>query len=159
MFIVPFTTPQRQLSRLFEARLDHFFDSAASAENTARSPALDVAESEEQYTVTLDMPGVAKEDVKVAVEGRVVTINAQTAQPKSQPEAGPSDAPNGGPSETKKNTHRLLYRERQAPRFARRFTLPLEVDQAEAGAKLEHGVLTLTLPKRVARSAAQIAIN
>jgi HSP20 family molecular chaperone IbpA len=32
------------------------------------------------------------------------------------------------------------------------------VDQAESGAKLEHGVLTLTLPKRSARSAAQITV-
>ncbi len=50
-------------------------------------------------------------------------------------------------------------RERSTTSYARTFTLPLEVDQAEAAARLEHGVLTLTLPKRGARSAAQIAVN
>ncbi len=155
MFVVPLTHQQRHLSRLIEGSLDHFFGNAASAESAPRSPALDVAESDTNYTVTLDLPGVAKEDVKVAVEGRVVTINAQAAQPVSSGAA----AADAATSDVKKDADRVLHRERSAPRFARRFSLPLEVDQAEAGAKLEHGVLTLTLPKRVARSAAQITIN
>jgi HSP20 family protein len=41
----------------------------------------------------------------------------------------------------------------------RSFTLAAEVDQTEAQAKLENGVLTLTLPKRGARSAAQLTVN
>jgi HSP20 family protein len=155
MFIVPLTTQQSQLSRLFDGRLHHLFDSATSATSTPRSPALDVTESDDQYTVTLDLPGVAKEDVKVAVEGRVVTVKAQAAAPKPAAEVA-ADEPI---QDLKKDPARVLYSERSAPRFARRFSLPLEVDQAEAGAKLEHGVLTLTLPKRVARSAAQITIN
>jgi HSP20 family protein len=155
MFIVPLNTQQRHLSRLIEGSLDHFFGSATPAESAARSPALDVAESDTNYTVTLDLPGVAKEDVKVAVEGRVVTVNAQASQ-TAAPGVTAADAAS---SDVKKDADRVLYRERSAPRFARRFSLPLEVDQAEAGAKLEHGVLTLTLPKRVARSAAHITIN
>ncbi|MBW8891520.1 MAG: Hsp20/alpha crystallin family protein, partial [Burkholderiales bacterium] len=38
--------------------------------NAARSPALDVSEDDKAYRVTVDMPGVAKEAVKVRVEGR-----------------------------------------------------------------------------------------
>jgi HSP20 family protein len=53
----------------------------------------------------------------------------------------------------------VVYRERTATRYARTLTLPAEVDQAGAGAKLEHGVLTLTLPKRGASRAAQISVN
>jgi HSP20 family protein len=161
MFIVPHVVPlthqQRHLSRLIEGSLDHFFGATSAPENTARSPALDVTESDTNYTVTLDLPGVAKEDVKVAVEGRVVTVNAQASQPT--PQAATAATADDGTCEAKKDADRVLHRERSAPRFARRFSLPLEVDQAEAGAKLEHGVLTLTLPKRVARSAAQITIN
>jgi HSP20 family protein len=155
MFVFPVThhqhQQQRQLSRLIEGSLDHFFGNAASAESTARSPALDVAESDTNYTVTLDLPGVAKEDVKVAVEGRVVSITAE-------PVGATEDASSAG-DETKPAADRVIYRERAARRFARRFSLPVEVNQAQAGAKLEHGVLTLTLPKRVANGAAQITIN
>ena len=88
------------------------------------------------------VPGVAKEDVKVAVEGRQITVQAQ-----------------GQPADEKKEGDRVVYRERSAVSYARTFTLPLEVDQTQANAKLDHGVLTLTLPKRGARGAAQLTVN
>jgi HSP20 family protein len=147
MFIVPFNTTlardTRHLSRLIDDSFDRFFGPATTP---ARSPALDLVESDASYTVTLDMPGVAKEDVKVAVEGRVVTVNAQHQQADEKKDGD-------------RIAERLIHRERAATSYSRRFSLPLEVDQADAVAKLEHGVLTLTLPKREARSAAQITIN
>lgn len=135
MFIVPFARESRHLSRLFDA-----FDAAESA--APRAPALDVAESDAAYTVTLDMPGVAKQDVKVSVDGKQVTVQAEAQA-----------------SDDRKEGDRIVYRERAVTRYSRRFSLPVELEQAEAGAKLEHGVLTLTLPKRGARSAAQVTIN
>ena len=143
MFIVPVTRESRHLSRLFDDTFDRVFGPVAGTEAAAaRTPALDVAESESAYSVKLDMPGVAKEDVKVSVEGKQVTVQAESQR-----------------SDERKEGDRIVYRERAVIRYARSFSLPLEVDQAEAGAKLEHGVLTLTLPKRSARSAAQITIN
>ena len=143
MFLVPVNRDSRQLSRLFDDTFDRFFGGSAASESpTLRSPALDVAETERAYTVKLDMPGVAKEDVKVSVEGRQVTVQAQSQR-----------------SDEKKEGERVVYRERAVSSYARTFTLPVVVDQAEALAKLEHGVLLLTLPKRGARSAAQISVN
>ena len=147
MFIVPVSRESRQLSRLFDQGFERFIGSLRSAEEgAARSPALDVVESDASYTVTLEVPGVAKEDVKVSIDGKLVTVQAQRQ---------------GG--EVKKDgegsTDRTIYRERSVASFSRSFSLPQEVDQAESGAKLEHGVLTLTLPKRSVRSAAQITVN
>jgi len=147
MFLVPMSRyanqDARQLSRLFDDTFDRFFGPAGAPEGVAaRSPALDVSETERSYTVKLDVPGVGKDDVKVSVEGRQVTVQASSER-----------------SEEKKDGERVVYRERATTSYARTFTLPVEVDQAESGAKLEHGVLTLTLPKRGARSAAQIAVN
>ena len=148
MFLVPVSRyanqDTRQLSRLFDDTLERFFGpvNTASESVSSRSPALDVAETERAYTVKLEVPGVTKDDVKVSVEGRQVTVQASTQR-----------------VEEKKEGERLVYRERATASYARTFTLPVEVDQVEAGAKLEHGVLTLTLPKRSARSAAQIAVN
>jgi HSP20 family protein len=85
---------------------------------------------------------VAKEDVKVAIDGRQISVQATSQR-----------------SDEKKDGERLVYRERTESSYQRTFTLPLEVDQAEANAKLEHGVLTLTLPKRGARTAAQLTVN
>jgi len=143
MFIVPASRETRQLTRLFDDAFDRVFGPVPFDNTVAsRSPALDVAESDRAYTVKLEMPGVAKEDVKVSIEGRQVSVQAQTQR-----------------QEERKDGERVVYRERSVASFARTFTLPAEVDQAEAGAKLEHGVLTLTLPKRGARSAAQITVQ
>lgn len=134
MFIVPFTHPSVRFAR----SVDRFF----SADDSARSPALDVAETDTGYEVTLDVPGVTKQDVKVTIEGRRVSVQAQTER-----------------SDDKKDGDRVVYRERAAARFARSFTLPAELDQDASGAKLDNGVLTLTLAKRAARNGAQITVN
>lgn len=139
MFVVPMSRESRHLSRLLDDTFDRCF-SAAPEGGAKRSPALDVAETDRAYTVKLEMPGVNKEDVKVSVEGRQVSVQAQSQHTEEQGE-------------------RVIYRERTASSYARTFTLPVEVDQVEAGARLEQGVLTLTLPKRNARSAARITVN
>jgi len=106
-----------------------------------RSPAVDIAETDTAYSVTLDMPGVAKNDVKVSIEGRRVDIEANTAQAAES-----------------KDGERIVYRERAASRYARSFTLPAELDEAQSSAKLENGVLNLTLAKR-AKASTRIQIN
>ncbi|MCM0610127.1 MAG: Hsp20/alpha crystallin family protein [Ideonella sp. WA131b] len=145
MFIVPSSRDTRHLSRLFDDAFDRFFGQVAmpAPEGMAsRSPALDVAESDRGYTVKLEMPGVAREDVKVSIDGRQVTVQAQNPQ-----------------QEARKDGERVVYRERSVPSYARTFALPVEIDQAEAGAKLEHGVLTLYCPKRGARHGAEITVS
>jgi HSP20 family protein len=142
MFIVPVTRDARPFSRLFDDTLERFFAPVTAETPTARNPALDVAESDRAYTVKLDMPGVVKEDVKVSVEGRQVSVQAQSEK-----------------ADERREGERIVYRERSATAYARSFTLAAEVDQAEAQAKLENGVLTLTLPKRGVRSAAQVTVN
>jgi HSP20 family protein len=140
MFIVPVSRDSHVFSQA--AR---FF---ASSESAPRSPALDLAESNLAYTVKLEVPGVAKEDVKVTVEGRRVTVQA-----KHEIKAESSE------SKSEEKSDRIVYRERSATSYSRSFTLPVEVDQAESQAKLENGVLTLTLPKRNARAAARVTVN
>ena len=147
MFLVPMTRSASELARsfdrLFDDSFERFFAPAAQGGNgNTRSPALDVAESDRAYTVKLDLPGVAKEDVKVAIDGRRVSIEAQTRK-----------------DEEKKEGDRVVYRERSLSSYARSFTVAADIDQAESGAKLENGVLTLTLAKRGAPASAQITVS
>ena len=62
-------------------------------------------------------------------------------------------------SEEKKDGERVLYAERSVASYARSFTLPVDVDQAESSARMEHGVLTLELAKRGATKATQLTVN
>lgn len=150
MFLVPVTSAlSRQnrdalssFDRFFEDAFDRFFGQSSTASSELRTPAIDVAENEKQYTVQLEVPGVNKEDVKVSIDGRRVTVSAQTSK-----------------TEERKEGDRVIYRERSASSFARSFTLPVEVDQSESSAKLENGVLALTLAKKRANAAAQIAVS
>lgn len=142
MFLVPMTRGTSDLVRHFDRLFDASFDRPFAAPAAARSPALDVAESEQAYTVTLELPGVAKDDVKVSIEGRRVRIEAKSAK-------------NGD----HKDSDRLLVRERSESAFARSFVLPAELDQERSSAKLEHGVLTLELGKHRTTTARQITVN
>ncbi|HEU6454240.1 MAG TPA: Hsp20/alpha crystallin family protein [Roseateles sp.] len=129
-----YLTHPRQVARMLRQ-----FDVDA---DTARTPALDVSEVDKGYRVTVDMPGVEKEAVKVRVEGRRVQIET-TADTASTPTDG----------------SRLLYRERRAARYARSFSMPVEIDQGQSQARFENGVLTLNLVKRVAENGGELTVN
>lgn len=100
-----FRTFDRNFERFVQ---DAFFDTPQRG--------LDVTEDEKAWTITLDVPGLAREDLSVGIEGAVVRI-------QSRPEA-----------------------KRQ---FSAAWQLSQDIDTATSSAKLEHGVLTLTLGKLV----------
>lgn len=91
---------------------------------------IDVSESDKAYTIKADIPGVRKEDIGVAVDGRQVSITA-SARSKSE-----------------KKDETSVYSERSEGRAFRSFTLPVEVDDKRAEAKYQDGVLSLVLPKK-----------
>ena len=91
---------------------------------------IDWKETPEAHVFKADLPGVKKEEVKVEVEdGNVLVISGQRSREKE---------------DKNDKWHRV---ERSSGRFLRRFRLPenAKVDQVKAG--LEHGVLTVTVPK------------
>lgn len=106
------------------------------------SPRLNVSETDKAFEVQAEMPGVKKEDVKVAIEHQRVTIEGESKREQEQREG-----------------ENVLYTERSASKFMRSFVLPVEVDEASAEARMENGVLTLTLPKKQSSEATRIAIQ
>ena len=159
MFVLPLSrsahrSASPQFSRVIDRLFDESFDQSlcgAAASAQARTPALDVSETDTAYNVVFDVPGVAREQIKVSVEGRRVSIETVDL-PKAVPvDSAVADAP--------KDAARSLYRERSAARYARTVSQPAEVDQSASQAKFENGVLTLTLAKKVAAGATQLNIN
>jgi HSP20 family protein len=110
----------------------------------AAPPAIkvDVEETTDRYTVKADMPGVAKEDIRVDVDGNMVSIAAEVRREKT-------DEKNG----------KVLRTERYVGTMARAFTLPMDVDVGHAEAKYADGVLLLTLPKTTGAPAHRVVIN
>ncbi len=151
MFLVPLTTSYHPVHRslALSRSLDRFF-SAPRVDDAPLSPSLDVSETDAAYAVTMDLPGVDKSNVDIDIEGRRVSVKARTDRKTDGDSASEVDA---------KTSDRLLYSERVAAHYARSFTLPAEVDATQADAKLENGVLTLTLPKRVAKVASRITVR
>ncbi len=91
--------------------------------------AIDVIEANDQLVVTADLPGFTKNQVSVSVEDHLLTIEAAR------------DAADH--AESTVHVH-----ERRLTDASRKFKVPSAYDTTQVDAKLEHGVLTLTLPKR-----------
>ena len=90
------------------------------------TPPVDIYETQDGLVVKADLPGVAKENMDVRVENNILTIRA-TSQHLAHGEP--------------------IYREYELMSFFRQFELNERVDQAKISAELNHGVLTLHLPK------------
>ena len=119
-----------------------FFQPARATGGEALELRVDVKESNGEYTVQAEMPGVKKEDINVQIDGNRVSISAEVKRESE-----------------KKEGERVLRSERYYGAIARAFSLASDVDEAKANAKFENGVLTLTLPKKAAPSARRVAIS
>jgi HSP20 family protein len=103
---------------------------------------MDVQENGDAYTVQAEIPGVRKEDIQVSIEGNTVSLSAEVKQHDVQ---------------TKDDT--FLRSERYFGSVSRGLTLPQEVDQSQAKAKYDNGVLTLTLPKKTGSGSQKLRIE
>lgn len=102
---------------------------------------VDVSETDVEYKVKADIPGMKKEDINVAVEGNIVSISAETRR------------------ETEQKNEKWLRTERQYGRVQRSFSLGQDIDPAGVKAKYDQGVLNLVLPKKAGSISKQISIQ
>jgi HSP20 family protein len=93
------------------------------------TPAVDIKEEEDKLVVTTDLPGINKEDVEINLKEDMLEISAKTGKEKETEEEG------------------YLRRERAYTQFYRAVRLPTSVKEEGSTAKMESGVLTITLPK------------
>ena len=99
-------------------------------EETAKMPAIDVSENEGAYLVKAELPGVAREDLNVTINNRVLTINAERKEEKKDEKDG-----------------RVIRQERYYGKFVRSLRLGSDIDEGRIEAEYENGVLNLSLPK------------
>ena len=100
--------------------------------------AADVAD-EASWTVVLDVPGIPRADLTVELDGsRLVVSGSRAPEPKRG---------------------RTAVSERAFGRFEREFLIPAQVDHPNIRARLEHGVLTVSLPKATAADRRAVTID
>jgi HSP20 family protein len=106
----------------------------------AGAPAMNIFATEDRLTIEAEVPGLALEDIEIVLHADELTIRA------TRVDAQPDGAG-------------VLLRERPVGPFERSFTLPADIDSASAAASLEHGVLTITLPRSQAARPRRLPIN
>jgi len=134
-------TIQNEMNRLF----NNFFESPTPGNSGTQLrrwlPAMDLVETDADYVLRADLPGLSEEDVKIELEDNVLTISGER---KAEHE------------ERKEGYYRV---ERASGSFARSLTLPEGVDPAGVSANFDRGVLEVRIPKPEERKPRKVAIQ
>lgn len=120
------------INRLFEKT---FFPQTSSEDNSNLetsqwSPAVDVKESKDKFSIKVDLPGINKKNVTISMEKGILSIQGERIEEKKE-----------------ENTN--YYRvERVYGKFHRSFSLPQTADEENISAHMSNGVLEITIPKK-----------
>src|SRR3954462_14242992 len=138
--VSPFLTLHREMNRLF----DDVFNTFGAPSVLGRMPAwpsVEVVQSDKDVRISAELPGLEEKDVEVLVDDNALTIRGEKK------------------SETEDQERR--FSERYYGRFERVIPLPFAVEEDQAEASFNNGVLTVTLPKsaKAEEKAKRIAIG
>lgn len=127
-------TPVRRNQNWVPSIFNDFFDNDWMIKANATAPAINVIENEKDYRIELAAPGMSKEDfnIKLDEENNLVISMEKKNENKEE------DKKNG----------RYLRREFSYSKFQQTMILPDDVDKDAISACVEHGVLTVDLPKQ-----------
>jgi len=116
--------------------LDQFFTDfdKALVTKSGFAPAVDIVEEKEDYVLRAELPGVAKEDIKIEVKENRLTLSGKKENAWSEKDG---ESPRG----------HYRYAESSYGTFARVFELPRNVSGDVIKAEYQNGVLTLRIPK------------
>jgi len=134
-------TIQSEMNRLFNT----YFDAPATGNGGAVArrwtPAMDLVETDADFVLRADLPGVAEKDVKIELEDRVLTISGERKAEHEQRKEG-------------------YYRvERSSGTFSRTLTLPDGIDPSSINASYDKGVIEVRIPKPELKKPHRVAIS
>jgi len=129
---------QREINRLFD--FEEAPDYSGLFDRTV-SPAIDVIESGDDFTVLCDLPGVEQKDVGLSIENNILTVKGEKKVQRDEKNA------------------KVFRSESWSGGFQRTLSLPNTVDAERIEAELKDGVLKVRLPKREEVKPKQIAVK
>jgi HSP20 family protein len=138
--VSPVVSLHREVNRLFDDVFRAFDDSRVWGGRSAW-PTVDVDETDKEYQVTAELPGLEENDVEVLLQDGVLTVR--------------------GEKKLETESRNRSYSERFYGRFERQITLDRDVDESAVKASFKNGVLTVTVPKnaRAIERTKRIPIN
>jgi len=118
-----------------------FTDHSGSVLKPVSLPRVDVAEYPAEFKITIDLPGMQKDDVEVRMDDsdgdRILSIVAEHDEEKVSEEEGDDE-----------NKPKWHMKERSTTSFCRSFAIPDKAETDKIGAKMVDGALTVTVPKK-----------
>ena len=123
--------------------IDEMFNDRTPARRVTDSfePSVNILETENDYRLTFEIPGMTKEDINVSIKENVLTVSGERKDVELS------------------ENQRYLYRELTAGKFSRAFTLPETVDTEKVSADYKQGLLTITLAKQEAAKPKEIEVK
>ena len=117
------------------------FPALGSTENWVLKPSVNIAETENAYNISIEIPGVEKDDVRLQIEDGTLIIEGEKRHEKDEKD---------------KNYHRI---ERHYGSFRRLISLPNDTDESKIDAKFKNGVLTISVARTPVEKSAGKPIN
>ena len=123
----PMVSLHREMNRLFDDMFRDFDDSRISRGRRGEWPKMDVEETDKNYRVTAELPGMEEGDVEVLLQDGILTIR--------------------GEKKLENESQNRTFSELFHGRFERRLSFDRDVDEEGVSATFKNGVLTVTVPK------------
>jgi len=120
---------EKQLNKLGKD-LQHFVERIVPLEEKGNDfiPSCDIIESDEEYKILLDLPGLTKKEINIALKDQVLAVKGERVEELNDNES-------------------YRRQERKSGVFSRSFALPENANAAEIKAHFRSGVLTVSMPK------------
>lgn len=145
MSLIKYARPRPEtdlIFRPFESIIDEIFNGTKSlAKSNGFTPNIDIAETDTHFEITVEVPGVKKEDIKLSLDKNILAIKGERALENK---------------EEGKNYHRI---ETSYGSFTRSLTLPDDINGDSIEAKYENGLLNISIEKAEEKRRKEIEIS
>ncbi len=120
----------KEMNQLLKGEWPNVYDSTKESFLSQWSPDMDIKETESKFMVSVDLPGLKKEDISVSVENHILSIEGERH------------------SEHDEKSEHHHHIERNFGKFRRCMTLPRSADGSHVSAKMQNGVLFIDIAKK-----------
>lgn len=142
MTLINYNRPNREIAnKRFSDLMDEFFNDVVSTNRDSFIPGINISETEDEFQITAELPGMNKDDISVNLDNNRLTISGERKFEKEK---------------SGKKFHRV---ETSYGTFNRSFQLPDNVDEESISASYENGLLNISLKKAEDKVKKKIEIN